>query len=119
MPRIPVIMAPGMAHLPRKDATEGLTPFTWFWLLLLAGCLLFAVGVWWGGLERRRAISELPAEALFDHTRAIVETACPHVAAPLRDYCRAQAELLSSFPECDAPCMEAARRVLQTGRGTR
>lgn len=61
-----------------------------------------------------------PAEraAFVQRTLANLEGPCAQAVAPaLTDGCRAQAELLLEFPECDEPCRQLVQRF--THRPTR
>ena len=89
----------------------------WPWVLVVVPWLLFGLGVGWGQHATRQAFADLPAPeraALFAHTQAIVEIACPAATPELRDYCREQAVLLASFPECGEACMNTAHRAGRT-----
>ena len=70
---------------------------------------------------REREVHTLPpAEraAFVQRTLANLEGPCAQAEAPaLTDACRAQAELLLEFPECDEPCRQLVQRV--THRPTR
>ena len=49
--------------------------------------------------------------ALVSQGLAILQTTCEHAGgSELRNYCRAQAELVAQLPECDAACLATCRR---------
>jgi hypothetical protein len=77
-----------------------------------------AAGVawWWSAMGERRAVRALPEperRGLYRRTMENLETICePAAPRSMREFCRAQAELASHFPECDRACEEIARRHL-------
>lgn len=83
----------------------------------LGGALLLAAVVAILVLQRARLareLSELPAaerRALYERTLETLGTACLHArGGEVADYCRQQADFLTRFPECDAPCRDLAAR---------
>jgi hypothetical protein len=64
-------------------------------------------------------VSSLHRSAIFDRAHEDLRETCrlPEAAqGPLRDHCVAEAAFVLLFPECDAACGLAARRVLPQAR---
>ena len=80
-------------------------------LVLLAG---FALA--WLLREHRaevevRALPAQQRQALYQRTLETLRSTCAEVdGASLGEYCQEQAELITRFPECDAPCRSLADR---------
>lgn len=102
---------------PRTDSRATVDLRTLLVGFLIVACA-FALYVWLDALERDtlRSLPEAERRALFEQTRASVETVCrvrrDEAATSL---CAEQAERLLQFPECDADCRaranEHARRA--------
>lgn len=82
---------------------------------LALGALMVAIALMFAAAERaeREAIESLPAaerQALYERIRVTLASSCAPQTAPrgLDDFCRAQAELITQFPECDERCLSLA-----------
>jgi hypothetical protein len=86
--------------------------------LVLAIIAVLAFWIWREGRERR-ALSALPAQdraELYHREFETLRTLCGHGPREdaLQQQCKARAEFLLQFPECDASCRELARSHLPT-----
>jgi len=88
---------------------------------LWAGGLLSAIAVaggvwWWSATAEDRALRALPEperRGLYRRTMDNLQTICePAAPRSMRDFCRAQAELVAQLPDCDGSCQEIASRHL-------
>lgn len=101
-----------------NDAAAGETPRRSLKPVTLSLAVLAAVAlwIWWQGSEQR-ALRDLPAAeraALYERTRANLESVCASSDLALDEYCREQARILLELPECDGACRELGRA--QVGR---
>jgi hypothetical protein len=66
-----------------------------------------------------RALSSGDRARIFGRALEDMKTTCADVAqvdGALRDHCRAQAEFLRLFPECDSTCQSSAAAALPHAR---
>ena len=90
-----------------------------FPLLVICGLVaaISAIGMF-SGRDARDAVVRLPAPLraeIFARARDDLAQTCALPAAadgPLREHCIAQARFILQFPECDQPCVQAARARL-------
>lgn len=89
-------------------------------LLVAAGALAGWMGAdWWRAHAVAAAIGALsPAEqqATFARARDELMTTCSEQPVRLAEHCRAQAEFILAFPECDDACTQLAHRFLSNAR---
>lgn len=91
----------------------------WFYaavISILTGAIIF---IWiWNQYSEERALRALPEaqrRALYLRTLADLESVCAHPhGSDLDGHCRAQAEFMLQFAECDDACRQLAHRQLQT-----
>ena len=90
---------------------------------LALGAALLALAVAAGARSRAvadvRALSPSERGRIFARALEDLKTACVEPAQPdgaLRDHCRAQAEFLMLFPECDRVCQSMAAGALPHAR---
>ena len=88
-------------------------------LALAVGALLLILAVAAGTRSRSladiRALSAPDRARMFGRALEDLKTSCPtpeRVEGALRDHCRAQAEFVRLFPECDRACQSLAAAVL-------
>lgn len=105
---------PPVASEPARPITGSTRRLARVLVILLGIAALVGLWIYESGTERR-AIRELPPDeqlALYQRTRANVQSACEHPPADLSDFCRQQAEFLLHFPQCDQACEQLARERL-------
>jgi hypothetical protein len=81
--------------------------------------LALAAGARFGARAEIRALSARDRARIFGRALEDLRTTCADPAranGALRDHCRAQAEFLTLFPECDAVCRSLAAGALPHAR---
>ena len=78
----------------------------------IAGAIVLLV--WSEGAERRaiRGMHQPERQQLYARTLQNLKSVCAPPDDAMRDFCAAQARLVTEFPECDRACQELADRQL-------
>jgi hypothetical protein len=89
--------------------------------IALGGLLTVVAGYWWwssaGEGREIRALPPAQRQGLYQRTMENMKAICdPAPGRSMREFCRAQAELVLKFPECDEECHRTARRHLSLPR---
>jgi hypothetical protein len=85
----------------------------------LAGLGFYVVGAIHGDTVALRRLPPTERSTLYRHAIDELESTCREPAAAdgsLRDHCKAQANFVLGFPECDERCRWAATGVLPRAR---
>lgn len=117
----------GMAGVTAIDHSAGSQARRWFdryraWMAFLAALLVAAglIGIWiWFAGAERRGLREMPAEsraALHREMLRNTEALCLESRTQpwLADRCRAAAQFLLLFPECQGDCADRARAYVSS-----
>jgi len=85
------------------------------WSAIIMGIAGAVVLLLWSEGAERRAIRDMPKaerQTLYTRTLQNLKMVCAPPDDAMRDFCAAQARLVTEFPECDRACQELADRQL-------